>query len=79
MQEFECLIAKPASSSTGFVVELSSPRQSLEEWVSPEAAKALEAFSDLANKSTGSSHPLDQPRWLRFLILAHRSAQKLDG
>ncbi|WFU71056.1 hypothetical protein [Bradyrhizobium sp. CB2312] len=33
----------------------------------------------MANKSTGSSHPLDQQRWLRFLILAHCSAQKPDG
>lgn len=79
LQEFERVIARPAALKAGFDVNVSTPRQTLEEWVSPDAAKALEAFSDAANKSTGSSHPLDQKRWLRFLILCHRSEKKLDG
>jgi hypothetical protein len=79
LQEFDRSIAKPAASKTGFAVNVSAPRQTLEQWVSPEAAKALEAFSDAANKSTGSSHPLDQKRWLRFLILSHHSEKKVDG
>lgn len=79
LQEFDRSIARPAASKAGFVVNVSAPRQTLEEWISPEAAKALEAFSDLANKSTGSSHPLDQRRWLRFLILSHNGEKKVDG
>ncbi|MCP2221702.1 hypothetical protein [Bradyrhizobium elkanii] len=79
LQEFERSIAKPAATIVGFVVEVSAPRQTLEEWVSPEVARALEGFSHLANKSTGSSHPSDQARWLRFLILSYRSAKKLDS
>lgn len=79
LQEFERAIVRPVASAIGFAVTVSAPKQGLEEWVSPNAAKALEAFSHLANKSTGSSHPLDQKRWLHFIILSHHSEKKLDG
>ena len=43
-----------------------------------EVEDALKRFSSLANKSTGSSHPLDQKRGFEFLILAHNAHDKLD-
>ena len=51
------------------------------DWVSPDAAKLLEIFSNSANKSTGTSHPSDFKRWVDFLIKAHKedSRDKLDG
>jgi bifunctional non-homologous end joining protein LigD len=39
LQEFDRNIARPAASKTGFAVNVSAPRQTLEQWVSPEAAK----------------------------------------
>ncbi|MBU3101704.1 MULTISPECIES: hypothetical protein [Clostridium] len=35
--------------------------------ISDKALKKLQAFCSSANKSTGSSHPLDQERWFAFI------------
>lgn len=75
LNEFEARFAKPAADSIGVRVELSSPEQSIEDWLSPESAKLLTAFSHLANKSTGSAHPMDRERWFDFLIALHRSGE----
>lgn len=42
----------------------------LSKWLSPNATKLLRMYSDNANKQV--PHPLDQERWRRFLIEAHR-------
>jgi hypothetical protein len=75
LNEFDTRFAKPAADSIGVRVELSSPEQSIEDWLSPESAKLLTAFSHLANKSTGSTHPMDRERWYDFLIALHRSGE----
>ncbi len=75
LNEFETRFAKPAADSIGVRVELSSPEQSIKDWLSPESAKLLRAFSHGANKSTGSSHPMDRGRWYDFLIALHRSGE----
>jgi hypothetical protein len=74
LNEFD-RFAKAAADSIGLRVELSSPEQSIEDWLSPDSAKLLKAFSLLANKSTGSSHPMDRERWYDFLIALHRSGE----
>ncbi|WP_294431602.1 hypothetical protein [uncultured Treponema sp.] len=38
-----------------------------------ETIASLKAFSDCANKSTGSIHPLDRKRWFDFICLAYRN------
>ncbi|HUY27643.1 MAG TPA: hypothetical protein VMV27_09505 [Candidatus Binataceae bacterium] len=75
LNEFGTRFAKPAADSIGVRVELSSPEQSIEDWLSPESAKLLMAFSHRANKSTGSSHPKDRERWCDFLIALHRAGE----
>lgn len=35
--------------------------------ISEKALKKLKAFCNMANKSTGSSHPCDQERWFEFI------------
>jgi hypothetical protein len=47
--------------------------------VSPETALLLHRFSAAANKSTGSSHPCDEERWLEFVTAAHREKAALDA
>jgi hypothetical protein len=79
LQEFVERIAKPAADAAGFSVDMSSPRRSLEDMLSPEASKALRQFSSAANKSTGSSHPADRKRWLQFIILAHTAGGDLGA
>jgi hypothetical protein len=78
LQDFEQQIATPAADQVGFQVKTTAARQSIDDWLSPKAAHALWLFSSAANKSTGSSHPLDRERWLQFLIEAHKSDGRLD-
>ena len=77
LQDFERRIASPAAREAGFRVETTASHQSIDDWLSPEAAKALRLFSRAANKSTGSSHPLDRERWFHFLIAAYRENDRL--
>ncbi|WP_247896624.1 hypothetical protein [Azospirillum argentinense] len=79
LQDFIERLARPAAARTGFSVEVTAARQRLKDWMSSEAADALRRFSAAANKSTGSSHPLDRRRWLAFLMSAHRDATALDA
>jgi hypothetical protein len=79
LQEFVDRVATPAARLVGYTVETTPARQSLEEWTSTEVARALRRFSEAANKSTGSSHPLDERRWFSFLIAAHRDGNRLDA
>lgn len=39
-----------------------------------ESYELLRKFSALANRSTGSSHPLDQARWFDFIYAAYRGS-----
>ena len=47
--------------------------------LSPRALKLLRSFSTLANKSTGSAHPLDEQRWFAFIIAVHKDGSPLDA
>lgn len=78
LQDFVERIARPAIDECGLQLELSDEYQSVEDWLSADAAEALKTFSQCANKSTGTAHSLDRSRWNRFLIEAHRSRSQLD-
>ena len=71
VQAFYTEFAKEAARRAGVVAILGSDSVELEDLLSAETAQALQRFSALANKSTGSSHPLDKARWEKFLISAH--------
>lgn len=79
LNDFQTRIALPAANKCGYKVEVSAATASLDDWVGNETATALRRFSALANKSTGSAHPLDQKRWLDFLIRSHQESEPLDG
>lgn len=79
LQDFATRFVAPATEGLELQVELTKPRQSLDDWMPARAAKALRAFSAAANHSSGSSHPLDRARWYDFLIKAHASANDLDA
>ncbi len=78
LQDFLDRIGAPAARKVGFSVETTAPRESLEDWVSSEAADALRRFSAAANKATGSSHPFDRKRWFDFLMRTHSDAKRID-
>lgn len=79
LDDFIDKVVHPASKTSGFRIETSARRESITDWTSQEAADDLHHFSVLANKSTGSSHPLDQKRWFGFLFSAHKAHGKLDS
>jgi hypothetical protein len=72
-------IVRPSSRKTGAEVELTEDHADLSRWLSEPAARKLRAFSRLANKSTGASHPYDQKRWLDFIVEAHKEETSLDA
>ncbi|TXT25787.1 MAG: hypothetical protein FD131_4465 [Rhodocyclaceae bacterium] len=78
LRDFVARIAEPAASTSGFNIELTSPHQSLDDWLDAEPAAALRRFSRLANKSTGAAHPMDRERWYAFLIATHHTSKRLD-
>ena len=71
-------VVYPASKISGYHIEASARKQSITDWTSQEAADALHRFSVLANKSTGSGHPLDRKRWFEFLFSSRKAPNKLD-
>jgi hypothetical protein len=78
-EEFYDHFAKPAAERLGLEHVISSAEKNIEDWVSTSTASKLMTFSRAANKQTGSSHPLDQQRWMDFLVAAHTEATTLDS
>jgi hypothetical protein len=78
LNDFIARIARPAATAAGLSVELTGSAQTLDDWTTPEVARALRLFSHLANKSTGSSHPLDKERWFDFIAKAHATTDPLS-
>jgi len=78
LRDFVDRVAEPVVSQVGFTIELSSADQGLDDWLPAEAANALRRFSRAANKSTGSSHPMDRRRWFEFLFAVHRRQRAFD-
>lgn len=78
LQEFLETLVQPAADAQSLAVVTTTGGTSLAAEMSPEIARLLESFSGAANKSTGSSHPLDFRRWAAFLIASHRSGRKVD-
>lgn len=59
-------------------INLSDDEILFEEIVPEDIQKAFFAFSRLANKSTGSTHPLDKKRWFDFICLVHGKRFEMD-
>jgi len=79
LQEFLRDVVKPAEHVLGIEIRVSPREQTLTDWTSKEAADALRLFTAAANMSTGADHPLDEARWLRFVIADHRAQGTLDA
>ena len=78
LNNFVELVLEPAIEQTNISYELSADKKFIKDVVGEAAEKDLEAFSASANKSTGSSHPLDQQRWFQFLVTVNRSNGQLS-
>lgn len=76
VQDFSNQVAAPVAARLGLKLEISPATETLTDWMSEGTAKLLHRFSSLANKSTGSGHPMDRDRWLAFVIAAHKESGK---
>ncbi|GGZ32879.1 hypothetical protein [Asticcacaulis endophyticus] len=72
LMDFITRIAAPVATKFGFTISTTEPLQTIDDWLTPDAALKLRRFSGAANKSSGASHPMDQRRWFDFLVAAHR-------
>ena len=79
LNDFIDRVARTVSEQGGFELRHTDRMQSITDWTSREAAEALRLFSVAANKSTGSSHPLDAERWRRFLMADHLAESSLSS
>jgi hypothetical protein len=67
---------KKAVEKTGVSITFSGGNVTPEDLLGRKPAKLLKLFSNAANKSSGSSHPLDRERWFNFIISAHLNGSK---
>jgi hypothetical protein len=73
MEDFYRKLAEPAAGRNGAQAEMTEPQADLERWLPPEVSEKLRLFCSIANKRTGSSHPMDRERWYDFIVAAHES------
>ena len=80
LEDFASQVAWPAQSNPPYTISFTKRFQSItDRGVHEKTAKALESFSNLANKSTLAGHPRDEERWKKFVILAYNEKSKLDS
>lgn len=77
LEDFLDSLVKPNAKKTALRAKITSDEVSISTVAGNEVEAALVRFSNLANKSTGSSHPADRQRWFDFLILANQADSKL--
>ncbi len=79
LREFCENFVKPVVEEMQLSVSLTQDDETLEDWISTDSAAKLKTFSDCANKSTGSAHPLDKDRWYEFIISMVLNDDSLDS
>ena len=77
LDEFAEMVRTHLPADTQVDIEVTSDEAAITDWVSSDAAKLLNFFSDLANRSI--VHPLDFERWVRFLLQTHREGSALHS
>ena len=79
MQSFAESVLAPVKAQNKIVYNLSGTDIDLSEQLPAEVFEHLLQFSRAANKNTGSTHPLDQERWMGFLIACAQRHLELDS
>lgn len=70
--EFVQDILEPLCRGIGCDIKFGPEERTVETELSAKTLKALKRFLDLANPSTGNSHPEDSRRWNDFVIQSHQ-------
>ena len=80
LQDFHDEVLSRVQTDVPVVFWLDTDQLRLEDLLPADVMARLRAFSAAANRSTGSSHPLDRERWFEFIVGLHRdgAAEKLS-
>lgn len=79
LKDFHDSVLSKLSPTFPIMFLLGSNILRIEDTMKPEVFQLLRHFSASANKSTGSSHPIDRERWYAFLVVLARSPHRLDS
>lgn len=71
-------IVQPAIKNTPVTGELTEDTISVRDVAGEEVDTLLKRFSSIANKSTGSAHPMDRKRWFDFILKAYKTGSRVD-
>lgn len=78
LMAFHDNILRKLATDFSVTILATGDQRKIEDLLSADAFKALKTFSTLANRSTGSAHPMDRDRWYAFLIAVHQEKSPLD-
>ena len=68
LEDFTNRVVAPAIDATRHKLTLGPRRVAIRDLVSLTGERTLRRFSGAANRSAGSAHPLDELRWMEFVI-----------
>lgn len=78
LNEFIAIFIKKIADDYHAEVIISKPIMEINDYVDKDVYDALVVFSDMANKSTGHSHPMDGKRWCDFVLLSASKERRLS-
>lgn len=79
LRDFASNVVTPAIEELTVIADLTTDEISISSVAGQSVEEALRRFSNLANKSTGTSHPYDQKRWFEFVAMAYKSSNELSA
>ncbi|MBW4576270.1 MAG: hypothetical protein KME08_13415 [Aphanothece sp. CMT-3BRIN-NPC111] len=78
LEDFLTKLVEPAASGLDIRIVTTTADRSIDNSMSPELAEKFKHFSNLANKSSGGTHPSDERRLFDLIIQAHVEKSLLD-
>ncbi len=79
LNDFASNVVTPAIEDLTVTADLTTDEISIGSLAGQNVEDALRRFSNLANKSTGISHPYDRKRWFEFVTMAYESSDELSA
>lgn len=79
LNDFASNVVTPAIEDLTVTADLTTDEVSIGSLAGQNVEDALRRFSNLANKSTGTSHPYDRKRWFEFVTMAYESSDELSA
>ena len=78
LMDFHDNILRKLETDFPVTILATGDQRRIEDLMSSDTFKLFRSFSGLANKSTGSAHPMDRDRWYAFLIAVNRENSTLN-